>query len=515
MATGFDPNGIRAAPAKANAAPSVSKNAAVGLIDALNAYELQLCSPQPGQSEGTFLKPNTYSIEFAPAAIGNSLVTKPGKPNKAKTPMQQSTTPSAQLNPASNSADYASRTFGYAAGTSIVSILDEIMKNSSFISDQAAYIVVEKTNKTVPQTPLGNLVWYKISVVATPMSYDTKRLDYAYNIKYVISAYAINTMLSQYFPLGKMRGVHKSYKYWFTGQNTQVLRFEQDFNKAYLTTFTNPDVSTNQKEQQARFSRETQGVQFQAASGSSSSQGAEGLANSIGASAADYLYSYADIANITMSILGDPAWLQQGELAYGINSATFNFSPFNLDGGINFDAEEIVFDFQWNTVTDYAVNTTGLASPVMTGNKNTQIYNYKTVSVTSKFSQGKFEQELKGALIQLYDQTPVIAPIETTATFEIPSSGVRGRGVSQSPALPSIDGGENAAGADPAISRNTTRITDADTSSVDSGPSSVVVSTPPPGWPAGVAYPDAPQIPVNEPYRVSISGTSTSLNRDE
>jgi hypothetical protein len=200
------------APPKANAAPSVSKNAAVGLIDALNAYELTLCTAQPGQTEGTFLIPNTYSVEFAPVALGNSLVTKGGKPNKAKTPMQQSTTPGARLDPNSNSADYNVRTFGYSAGTSIVSILDEIMKNSSFIADQAAYIVDEQTQKTVPQTPLGNLVWYKISVVTTPKGYDAKRLDFAFNIKYVISAYAINSMLSQYFPMGKMRGIHKSYK---------------------------------------------------------------------------------------------------------------------------------------------------------------------------------------------------------------------------------------------------------------------------------------------------------------
>jgi hypothetical protein len=396
------------APPKANAAPSVSKNAAVGLIDALNAYELTLCTAQPGQTEGTFLIPNTYSVEFAPVALGNSLVTKGGKPNKAKTPMQQSATPGGRLDPNSNSADYNVRTFGYSAGTSVVSILDEIMKNSSFIADQAAYIVDEQTQKTVPQTPLGNLVWYKISVVTTPKGYDAKRLDFAFNIKYVISAYAINSMLSQYFPMGKMRGIHKSYKYWFTGQNTQVLRFEQEFNKAYLTTFTNPSVSIDQREQQARFTRETQGVQYQAASASSSSQGAEGLTNSIGASAADYLYSYADIANINISIVGDPAWLQQGELAYGVNSATFNFNPFNPDGGINFDAEEIIFDFQWNTVSDYAVDTTGLASPVRSGNNNTQIYNYKAKTVISKFSQGKFEQELSGTLIQLYDATSVV-----------------------------------------------------------------------------------------------------------
>jgi hypothetical protein len=180
---------------------------------------------------------------------GNARVTKGGKPNKAKVPMQQAKNPADKVNPESNSADYDVRTFDFRAGTSIVVILNEILKNSTYIADQAKYINDEVTNEVKPQKPLGDLVWYKISVQATPiLPFDKKRNDYAYDIKYVISAYPINSMQSEYFPAGKIRGRHKSYKYWFTGQNTQVLKFEQKFNKLYHTTFTNPKYPNRYRE---------------------------------------------------------------------------------------------------------------------------------------------------------------------------------------------------------------------------------------------------------------------------
>ena len=398
-----------AAPPKANAAPNVSKMVVTGLIDALNAAEVQLCTVQKGKTESTFNIPNTYSVEFAPASLGDALVTKGGQPNKSKTPMQRSTNPADTVNPKSNSAAYDVRTVTIAAGRSIVSVIDEILKNSSYIADQAAYIIDENTQKTVPQSALGNLVWYKISVEATPSDkIDEKRGDFAYAIKYVISAYAVNNMRSQYFAEGSLRGVHKSYKYWFTGQNTQVLRFAQDYNSAFLTTIDNSNAPFDSKKQQTRVNREARGYQYQAAVGGSSSQAAEGKTNYIGASAADYLYSPTDIATINIEIIGDPAWLQQGEMATGVSSLNFNFKPFNPDGGINFDASEVIFDFQWNTVSDYDVENTGLAKPVRIGDDNTQIYTYKATTVISKFRGGKFTQELNGGLFKL-DTTPPAA----------------------------------------------------------------------------------------------------------
>ena len=379
-------------PPKANAAPSVSKNVAIGLVSALNNQEAEMVKA------GTFKIANIYSIEFAPAILGDSRVAKGGTPSKSKTPMQRSKNPSDKVNPKSNSVAYDVRTFEIVAGTPIVAVLDEILKNSSYITDQANVIIDEPTQETKPQNPLGDLAWYKISVQSIPIAFDSGRNDFAYNIKYVISAYGINDMNSEFYPEARLRGRHKSYKYWFTGQNAQVIRFEQAFNSLFSVTFTTPSTlglfraKTNHRESPAYV--------YQAAVAASSSQGAEGKTNSIGASAADYLYSPTDISTTRLGIIGDPAWLQQGEAAVGIDSLNFNFNPFEPDGSINFDAQEIIFDLQWNPGVDYDVNGTGLANPNV-GQDPQAIYTYKATSVTSTFSNGKFEQELLGSIVQL------------------------------------------------------------------------------------------------------------------
>ena len=381
-----------AVPPKANAAPKVSKNVAIGLVSALNNQEAEMVK------SGIFKIANIYSIEFAPAILGDSRVAKGGTPSKSKTPMQRSKNPSDKVNPKSNSVAYDVRTFEIAAGTPIVAVLDQILKNSSYITDQANVIIEEGTQETKPQKPLGDLAWYKISVQTTPIGFDSGRNDFAYKIKYIISAYGINDMNSEFYPEARLRGRHKSYKYWFTGQNTQVTRFEQSFNKLYSVTFTNPATlglyraKTNHRESPAYV--------YQAAVAASSSQGAEGKTNSIGASAADYLYSPSDIAKTRIEIIGDPAWLQQGEAAVGLDSLNFNFNPFEPDGTINFEAQEIIFDLQWNPGVDYDVNGTGLANPNV-GQDPQAIYTYKASTITSTFSKGKFSQELNGVLIEL------------------------------------------------------------------------------------------------------------------
>jgi hypothetical protein len=440
-------------PPKANAAPSVNKNIAHGLMENLNKKEAELVK------DGVFEVACKYSVEFAPSALGDARVTKGGKPNKSKVPMQQSKNPADKVNPETNSADYEVRTQAFDAGTPILVIMDEILKNSTYIADQAKYINDEVTKEVKPQKPLGNLVWYKISVGAQPIEpFDKKRNAYAQDIKYVISAYPINSMVSEYFPTCNVRGRHKSYKYWFTGENTQVLSFAQKFNTNFQQTFTNPKILAEAR--QAAQTLISPPREFQSAVSGSNTQGAEAQANAPGASAADWLYNISDLSNCEVTIVGDPAWLQQGELAHSLNAASFNFSPFNPDGTINYDAQEIIFDLQWNPGVDYDLTGTGLARPTVSGNHQA-VWTYKATQVVSKFSRGKFTQNLSGTFVQLVDLTT--KPAATTATTATQAdvrridnatdAGVRPATVQKSPEFANTGGG--AATGNPLIAQGT------------------------------------------------------------
>jgi hypothetical protein len=113
-----------------------------------------------------------------------------------------------------------------------------------------------------------------------------------------------------------------------------------------------------------------------------------------------------------LTIWGDPAWIQQGELCTGIAGIeVMNYNPYLPDGTINVESEEILFEIAWNKPVDYSLET-GLMEPGQrryganslvtdTGSKQTtQSYIYKAVTVSSTFSKGKFTQQLEGVRVQ-------------------------------------------------------------------------------------------------------------------
>lgn len=436
----------QAAPPKANAANT--KAAISGLMKALNDYEKKLVPK-------TFEVANEYSIEFLPSTLGDSLVTKPGTVNKSRTPTVAPGNAANSKLPEKQSMEKDLRLWSFQAGTPIVQIIDMIMRNSSFVTDQARVAIDENTQQTKPQAPLGDMAWYKISMEATPLKFDNKRRDFAYKIKYLITPYAINNMVSEYFPEGTFRGLHKVYDYWFTGRNTQVLNFEQNFNKLWVQTITDPDI--NLSTAQSVNVREIWTRVSQAAS-AQSRQGAENKTNELGASASDYLYSVSDQGTVKLRIVGDPAWLQQGEVVNGASARGFNFNAFNDDGTINFDSSQVCFSINWNRPVDYDLQGNGLMNPVNSyqgnqaigGSQNAQeSLTYRATMCKSHFSKGRFEQDLEGIL---FIQPGEIKPNETRPASTSSSSAAED--INQSAAETARLAAANARGA-PRVSKNT------------------------------------------------------------
>jgi hypothetical protein len=406
------------APPKASAAPAGSNPAQqfTGLCEALNAWQQGLVKA------GTYKKADQYEIVFAPATMANATLKKPGETNKDRTPMQQATNAKTAVDPKTNSTNTSGRLVSVAAGTQIVQFIDQTLRASSYISDQQTWVVDEETQKTIKNTNAGkNVAWYKITVIATSLGADPNRNDQAYKMTYLITPYAINETQSQYFPQTSFRGVHKSYPYWFTGENTAILNYEQNINSAYLLAVSGSlpqlpqayDVNSTVLYKRSFQTRSDQ-----------SDQGAGGKTLEPAANLADYLYNPADFAMVTLKIIGDPAWLQQGECSSTLNANNFTFAPFNNDGGINFDASEVCFDIIWNQPEDYNFST-GLTD-VNNNQKNSngtyqrnhpqQNQTYRTNLVTSTFSKGSFTQTLKGSLLTTVPGQGPVSSAAQTAT---------------------------------------------------------------------------------------------------
>ena len=409
------------APAKASAAPDANTiTIFTGLCDALNQFQENL------KNSGTYDIADIYSVEFAsPPNIGQELVILPGTISYKSTGMASKKNPSSQLNADTNSVQKNSRAIQVQAGTQIVQFLDQVIRNSTFITQQANISIDEKGVATV--TPKSSwtsqnsgFMWYKITFNIQCLGPDSKRNDNAYKMTFIINPYPVTDLQSQFFSPGTFRGVHKSYDYWFTGKNSQVLNFEQDYNTMYYQILMSPPEGLQQPGGGTAGSAvptapttasafnlndlPTVSKSFQNGTGQSTQGGDNGAAY-VGASAADWLYSITNRGSITLKIVGDPAWLQQGEITNTVTAANFSWAPFNADDGINFDASAVMFDIKFNRPGDYNF-TTGLVdvttpstdpitgAPTLLQPQAHLVYTAK--KVTSTFSQGKFEQVLEG-----------------------------------------------------------------------------------------------------------------------
>jgi len=395
-----------AAPSKATATPNTKRTIKQGLIAAMNEEQQRLVRDK------IYEVADIYEIEFANGAeaIRDATVTKPGrKTNKAATPMASAPTQNpSQSSPDKNSMDITARNFGVSAGMQLVQAIDLVIRNSNYITDQATVVINETTGQPEPN-PKSNtkgIRWFNILMQATQLAYDSKRNDYAYRVKFIIVPYTPVDFNSLYFPPPQFRGVHKRYPWWFTGANSAVLDYEAQFNKLYTETVTGSSLDTSSIAQQRKLQtssmRDIPFYQAQARS-TESSQGAATRANELAANAAEYLYSPSSNATAKVKIIGDPAWIQQGSVTGGINAKNISYSPFEPDGGINFDTNDVMFEIVWQRPEDYDLST-GLADPYSRTQKTfgdrepIQSVVYRTRSVTSEFQQGRFTQTLDGTL---------------------------------------------------------------------------------------------------------------------
>lgn len=403
------------APPKASAAPNpTSKNSFTGLCEALNAWQQELVK------KGPYKIADQYEIVFVPNTISAATLKKPGTTNQSTTAMQQATTAKDAKDPATNSMASTSRTTAITAGMQIIQFIDQVLKGSSYITDQQKVIIDETTGKTKPNANNtdGQVAWYKISINSTQLGWDEGRNDFAYKMTFIVSPYGINESPSEYFPRTEFRGVHKSYNYWFTGQNTEILNYEQVINALYTLTMSDSVEKNNSAETDpVALYRRSWGTRSE-----QSDQGAKGKTNEAASNLADALYTQSDFTVAKLNIVGDPAWIPQGEVSGGLTAATFSFAPFLSDGTINVDASEPTFSVTFNRPSDYDFNT-GLIDFKNTQNQRQQPISatYKAYKCISTFKGGRFTQDIEGTLLtSISKETPPADTRPTTVTPAIP-----------------------------------------------------------------------------------------------
>jgi hypothetical protein len=405
------------APSNTNAAPSVIETTSVraGLEDLLNRYAVI------AKDESNFETADQYEIVFVNADEIKQAKVKPRLTKVDKSSTQMAATPSnnpKNLDSARVAGSQDRISIPITAGTPIVKILEQVIRNSQYITDQMDSIDTADGD-TKYDASIKPRSWFLITYSAIPLGteIDNVRNDFAYKMRYTITKYSIPNFHSTRFPASNsFPGLHKKYKYWFTGENTSVLDYSANFDSLYNLTVSGVgdksaqdmirsgnSASTNDLFQDESFYAIKLGYNPRSTMAPGTGMGAtnEGSAN-----AAEYLYSPATQGSSRLRIIGDPGWIQQGSLVFPISTAAFQSETemgFLPDGTISFDAGQILYEIAWQRPEDYDINT-GLADPYA---KTFQKYGerealqsniYQAVKVVSEFRNGQFEQTLEGTI---------------------------------------------------------------------------------------------------------------------
>jgi hypothetical protein len=376
----------------------------IGMFTKLNNDQKKL------KDQGSISIPNEFTVTYlggTDITIGGASIVSPADLDKLKWKMTNAKTTS-EVNVKTeekSTVDNTKRQITIRRGVPILQAIQQIVSQSSFL-----YAALYKIYTTVEEPTEGEneeensdentISWYNVSPEITVLGWDDLTGDYAYRINYVIQPYSTPIVNSPYVKkTPKYYGPSKRYDYWFTGKNSEILKYEQTFDQAYFTVAIDPGNS-----KQASGGAQ----QVPTIANKQQSQPKQGALN-IGREAQNsYMTSLFDpgaYAEAKILILGDPDYLMTTS-ASSVQAVYDRF--YGPDGyTINPNGGQVFIEINFKEPQDYN-NKDGLLSI----NESILFYpypdevrkeidsrgggvSYLVKTVNSTFKGGKFEQDLE------------------------------------------------------------------------------------------------------------------------
>lgn len=411
------------------------------LISVLNARQVDLKNQKKTE------KIQTYDIKwinnewFDSSKIFNSLMITDTDYAKETSSMAQVNTPqdvTVAESVKSNTINTRSKTINVPGGVSIVSVIDQIIVKSEYVVNA----LIKKNNQRIETQTLdnteGKLQWYAVRPTTKISNRDYDRKDWVYNITYEIGPYEVPYIKNEYVGArSKYYGPVKRYDYLFTGKNTEVISFEQEYNNLFYIITAEGVTSDNISQYNTVSNSVPRAV---GKSDSNPTMGTLNRGTAIAESVRASLYNPSEQAVATMRIIGDPDLIMD---TIGRNFESDTFGKFygknhsiNPYGGQIFTeiifktAEDYKQDGLFNVTPDQSINFYPFETQKLIG--NTGII-YKITKVDSYFNRGKFEQTLHLIMVppdELIIQEPTSAreqfnKFERTEENKQYSSGTR------------------------------------------------------------------------------------------
>jgi len=355
---------------------------------------------------------NTYNVVFEDSEIANASIV-----NKAdlikfsyRMPVQKtSQSTEAAASRQNKPVDPNEKRLTFATNTPILQAIENIISNSSYMRNavESVYSNNPNTSDKLLKNPDEAIIsWYNISVKVNNAEWDPQVGDYAFNITYFIKKYVTPIVLSAYAKIApKYYGPHKVYEYWYTGENREILSYEQSLDNAYFNVAVVPsgtgksqggpvDIPTvpDKRTDQSRLGAVDKNLE---------------TINTYVTS----LYDPGSYAKVKVTIIGDPDFLMQDSPG----SVKAVYDRFYGDDGftVNPNGGQVFIEINFKEADDYDTNTGVLsinesirfwAYPSEIQNRVKGV-SYMVLRVISNFKGGKFTQDLECLINTFPDPT--------------------------------------------------------------------------------------------------------------
>jgi len=321
------------------------------------------------------------------------------------------------------------RTYGFNAGTTIPAIINSVISNSKYYTDQLEKNKLydelrslgangpgqnpELDSSRVKNPPIDH---FKITTTYEMKEYNAEKLRHAYKATYHVTRYAVPATPSNITPLSRIENVAKEYNYWFTGKNYDILDLDIRFNLAYYNNITNnSETAGNGTKSTATQKKGTRDVRRLKNNDSLNKKTNEMTTGNQTGSAATMTGttenpkklkavelhrsimqdSVGDMITFDMTILGDPSWIKQDDILYRVSGK----DAIGPTGSLKQDNGDVYVRLKFKVFDDID-HGTGLRQEARQipdaqfKRKSTFDGFYKVMMLESIFDQGVFTQNL-------------------------------------------------------------------------------------------------------------------------
>lgn len=399
-----------------SAPPSATINSFTGAFNLFNFYE---------QAHGNIEVADEIRFEIHPDIAG-ATITDPEYTASGSTPVldsQSSNSQSTASSPAKSGPDFTKTKLSVNAGTSIIDFVNDVITTSSYVTNQLKNSEKERKDKTGSVTRPEDLFseesssgayvnWFKILPKIELTGFDKKRNRWGKRITFYVIPYAHYNTKDGRAPIANPPGAVKEYNFFYTGENTDVIDFDIQFDTLYYTAvhvskslmeslnnapLANPNTLSGALEPQVQGSIAPVMKEITLGSHGGSLQGAALSSTKLNAmSFRDSVYSNAagDMIELKLKINGDPEFIKQDEIFYHPGVITTSGNQFiENTGSLAMDDGEIFCRVRFRSPVDID-ETTGLLRSDGRYTDSGFSGLYRIITVDNVFQKGQFTQTL-------------------------------------------------------------------------------------------------------------------------